>query len=1149
MRCPPLFLPALLAIWTGASPAARAEEKVDYNRDIRPILANNCLLCHGPDEKERKGGLRLDTAEGALAEKDGFAAIVPGNPEESELILRITSDDAEEQMPPRKTGKTLSPREVGLLTTWVKQGASYAKHWAYVAPKRPEPPEVRDRSWPRNAIDRFLLARLEGEGLRPSPEADRLALIRRASLDLTGLPPTPAEVEAFANDPAPDAYEKLVDRLLDKPAFGEHWARMWLDLARYADSAGYADDPSRTIWAYRDYVIRSFNANKPFDRFTIEQLAGDLLPGPTEDQLIATAFQRNTMTNSEGGTNDEEFRNVAVVDRVNTAATLWMGTSMACCQCHTHKYDPLSQREYFQFFAFWNNTEDADRRDEAPLLSLYSEEQEAKKARWVEEIARLESTLRTPTPELAESQARWEKEFPPDLPWHTPSPGAMTSRNGSELAGLDDHSLLVRKGAGTDVYTVELPLEPGTLTALRLEALPHESLPNRGPGRAGNGNFVVTRVTASVVPPEAKPIAGRYVRVELPGKEKILSLAEVQVFQGTENVAPRGVASQSSTDFDGKPQLALDGKTDGDYAKAKSTTHTAISDDPWWEVDLKETRSIDRIALWNRTDNDLQARLSHFRVIVLDEGRKAVWEKAVEEAPRPSAELAVSGARPIAFAAAYADAEQPGFEAGHVIDNKDPAKKGWAIGDASGRAHELTLVPKAPIEVPEGAKLVVSLEQASGNAEHTLGRFRLGVTSHPRAADVARTPEAIRAILHSPSAERTADQAAKLAEYYRGIAPELAPARERLAEVRRQQSEMKPYTTVPILRELAEKQRRTTRLQFRGNYLDLGEETPEGVPSALPPLPDDAPRNRLTLARWLVGPENPLTGRVIANRFWEQVFGIGIVRTSEEFGTQGELPSHPELLDWLATELVQQGWDVKKFLKMLVTSAAYRQSSRVTPELFERDPDNRLLARGPRFRISAEAVRDQALFVGGLLREKMYGPPVNPPQPASGLSAAFGSSIDWKTSQGDDRYRRALYTEWRRSNPYPSMTTFDAPNRDVCTVRRNRTNTPLQALVTLNDPVYVEAAQALARRMISGASSPEDRVRLGFRACLVRPPSDPELGRLLHLYEEARAEYARDPAKAKSMAGGPAGMDAAELASWTVVANVLLNLDEMVLKR
>ena len=750
---------------------------VDFNRDVRPILSNTCFACHGPDEKTRKARLRLDTRDGATE-----SAVVPGKPDASELIARLTADD-HGRMPPAKTGKTLTPREVEVLTKWVKQGAPYAEHWSYVKPVRPAVPVVQNPGVPvRNAIDAFVLARLRKEGLAPSPEADRYTLARRVSLDLTGLPPTAAEADAFVKDRSPDAYEKLVDRLLAKPAYGEHWARMWLDLARYADSAGYADDPLRVIWKYRDYVINSFNANQPFDRFTVEQLAGDLLPNPTTGQLVATAYHRNTMTNSEGGTNDEEFRNVAVVDRVNTTYMVWMGTSMACAQCHTHKYDPISQTEYFASLAFFNNTADADRQDESPTI-------------------------------------------------------------------------------------------------------------------------------------------------------------------------------------------------------------------PFW------------------TDAELNRR-NELEALVTD----------LED----------------------------------LLKDKKPAE--W-------------------------------------------------------------------------KAER-----------------------DRLVALKKELAALKPATTVPVMRELAGKDRRKTRLQYRGNFQDLGNEVAERTPSAFHGFPADAPKNRLGFANWLVGPDNPLTARVTVNRFWEQIFGVGLVRTSEEFGAQGELPSHPDLLDWLAVEF-QSDWDVKRLLRLMVTSSAYRQTAKVTPELYERDPENRLLARGPRVRLTAEMVRDQALAAAGLLSAKTLGPSVKPPQPNLGVSAAFGGAIDWQPSAGEDRYRRGLYTTWRRSNPYPSMSTFDAPNRDICVVRRARTNTPLQALVTMNDPVYVEAAQALARRAIDkGGKTPAEKAAFAFRACLVRPPTDAEVERLVTLYEQSRSRFAAEPAKAadfatKPLGPLPKGVDVVDAAAWTVVANVLMNLDEILMKR
>jgi hypothetical protein len=1147
------FVACLFSAVDQQGASAAEPGKVDFNRDIRTILSNNCNQCHGPDEAERKGGtdgLRLDTRDGAMLDLGGYAAIVPGDPAKSALIERITSADPDQQMPPKETGKKLTAREIELLKQWVKEGANYAVHWSYAKPNRPSLPPVEQAAWPRNEIDHFILARLEREGLAPSPEADRQTLIRRLALDLTGLPPTVAEVDAFVADQDPQAYEKLVDRLLQKETYGEHWARMWLDLARYADSAGYADDPARTIWMYRDYVIRSLNQNKPFDQFTIEQIAGDLLPNATNEQLIATAFHRNTLTNNEGGTNDEEFRNVAVVDRVNTTFAVWMGTTMACAQCHTHKFDPITQEEYFRSLAFFNNTEDADRGNESPLLTVLSPQQQMQKEAWDLEIATLEKQLATPTPELLAKQTQWEQSLPRELSWHAPKPTAVASREGS-VASIGDDSIvrLPAKGA-TDIYTVELPAIGEKLQALRLDAVPDPSLPGQGPGH-GAGNFVLSKLTAMIIPPVNAQRKGRFVRVEHLGKGVYLHLAEVQAFSGGENLALRGTATQISTDYEGPPQLAIDGNTDGNYA-AKSVSHTGSADNAWLEVDLGSEQPLDSVVLWNRTDGGTAARLSNFRVAVLNEKRDVVWEQTDTNPPNPSREFSLSGSGVATFAAAYADYEQPGFTAANLLQPQPG--KGWAIGGQTGKPHQLTLVAATPIDLPAGSKLSVMLEQTSPFENHTLGSFRLSYTGDAKAAELAKVPNSVLAVLQTPAAAHTEAQQTELTKHFLGQAVELEPQRQKLAAVQKQLTELKP-DTVPVMRELPADQRRVTKLQHRGNYLDLGVEVTEGTPAAFFPLPSDQPKNRLSLARWLVAEENPLTARVIANRYWEQIFGIGIVATSEEFGSQGDQPFHPELLDWLATELVRLKWDQKAMLKQLVTSASYRQSSRVTPELAQMDPDNHLLAAGPRVRLSAEMIRDSALAVSGLLSDKMYGPPVKPPQPAIGLSAAFGGGIDWQTSGGDDKYRRGLYTTWRRSNPYPSMAAFDAPNREVCTVRRSRTNTPLQALVTLNDPVYIEAAQALARRVLKEAEPNQPkRIELLYRLCLSRAPSERELQRITELYEQSLAEFRESPADAQKMAteplgAAPPGTDVAELAAWTVVGNVMLNLDEMFMKR
>jgi hypothetical protein len=644
----------------------------------------------------------------------------------------------------------------------------------------------------------------------------------------------------------------LVDRLLASPAFGERWARGWLDLARYADSAGYAQDPPRTIWRYSDWVIQAFNSNLPFDQFTIQQLAGDLLDNPDEMQLLATAFHRNTMTNSEGGTDDEEFRNAAIVDRVNTTMQVWMGLTMGCAQCHTHKYDPITQEEYFRIFAIFNNTQDSDKGDERPTLNTLPRSLQIQRDQLQREIEQLEQAV-----------------------------------------------------LALDKQKVELPERSG-------------------------------------------PLKTRFVRLELPAPQAFLHVAEVQAFSGERNLARQGKARQSSVDFAGPPQLAIDGNTDGDYA-AKSVIHTSQQDNPWWEVQLSADAALDRVVVWNRTDNGTHSRLSVLRVVLLDAQRQPLWIETVKVPPNPSRAFTI----PREFA------------------QVQPATRG---------------------------ALASYLTQGGGR----------------------QTPE-------QQALEAKKKQLAAL----RGVA-------------------------TPIMRELPASQRRQTFLQYRGNFLDKGPEVQPGVPAAFRPLKHNA--DRLGLAHWLVDPQNPLTARVAVNRIWEQLFGTGLVETSEDFGVQGMPPSHPELLDDLAVGFMESGWDVKRLIRRIVTSATYRQSSRVSQEGLERDPANRLLARGPRFRLSAEMIRDQALSVGGLLSRRMLGPSVQPPRPVLGLRAAFGGSTDWNTSPGQDKFRRGLYTSWRRTTPYPSMTTFDAPSREFCTVRRIRTNTPLQALVTLNDPVYFEAA-------------------------------------------------------------------------------------------
>jgi mono/diheme cytochrome c family protein len=1136
---------ALILVTSDPLPAEQSptqNESVDFNRDIRPILFGRCATCHGPDEQERAAGLRLDTPEGAFEDLGGYAAIVPGDAEDSEIMLRITTDDEDMRMPPPGNGDPLTDREIELLTKWIDQGAAYAKHWSYELPRRAELPEVNDAFWPNNEIDHFVLAKLEDAGMQPSPEADRLALARRVALDLTGLPPTWDEAQAFVKDPREDAYERYVDSMLGKPAFGERWARVWLDLARYADSAGYADDPPRTIWAYRDYVIKSLNENKPFDQFTVEQIAGDLLPDPTDEQLVATAFHRNTLTNNEGGTNDEEFRNVAVVDRVNTTMAVWMGTTMACAQCHTHKYDPITQEEYFRFFAFFNNTVDSDKRDERPTIALWSDAQKRRKAEITERMGALRTEIAAPSEQIAEQRSQWLDKLSTPPNWDVPK---ATAEAASRTFEVDADGWIHATGekAAQDSYQVEIPTDGTRWTGVRLETSADQS-----------SNFVISRVQATWVPETPTPTEARYARVELPGNSRILHLAEIEVFEGSKNIATEGKASQSSAYNNTPASRVNDGNTNGDF-NAKSVQHTATENHPWVEIDLGKVRPVDRLVIWNRTDGgkNIRERLKGFRVKLLDEERQTVWQQTPERVGAAKYELSVSGARPIEFARAFADFEQSGFAAEMVLSTKADPATGWAVSPKTGQPHQLTLTLRSPLPEQAGT-LRLSIEQRSQYERHLLDHFRVALTSDATVTEWAKLPAKIHSIVRREASSWTEEERAVIEQYYRSIAPALKQQRDELSGLEKELASMKPYTTVPVLQQLPKEKRRETKVQIRGNYQSTGDTVSEGTPEVFHPLDHADEPTRLDLARWLIDRENPLTARVIANRHWEQLFGTGIVETSEEFGSQGELPSHPKLLDWLAVELMDSDWDLKHLIKLMVMSATYRQSSVTTPEQIAADPGNRMLSRGPRFRISAEMIRDQALFVSGLLSEKKFGPPVKPPQPQLGLKAAFGSGTDWKTSPGDDRYRRGIYTTWRRSSPYPSMAQFDAPNREVCTVRRIRTNTPLQALVTMNDPVYVEAAQALARRMIEQAESTDERLEFAFKRCLTRVPTEAEYDRLSQLIDAATKNYAAAPEAAVTMATDPIGKlpedaDPVEYATWTVVANVILNLDEMLMKR
>jgi len=1148
------FAIATLSLVACSCSSLRAETEVDFKRDIRPILSNRCFACHGPDEEKIESGLRLDDFEKAVAPTDsGAAAVVPGKSEASEMIRRIVSTDEDERMPPPHFASKLTENEVAKLKKWIDQGAKYTKHWSFDALEVPtvvpvDPPEAF-QAWRNSPIDQLVLRQLTKKDWLPSKQADKRVLLRRLSIDLTGLPPSLQEQHDFLQDDSPLSYERTVDRLLNSPAFGEHWARKWLDMARY-----------------RDWVIRAFNEGMPFDQFTLEQLAADLLPNPTEDQLVATAFHRNTLTNNEGGTNDEEFRNVAVVDRVNTTMAVWMGVTIACAQCHSHKYDPISHKEYFQVFAILNQSQDADRRDESPLLSWFTSEQRRMREDLVKEQESVLQQLEMADESMKPKQIAWEKELTAPVEWTSVFPSKVTAKTNSSIAIDDSGKIRVQNDADKDIYSIEWPIADvkrlQEWSGLAIRTVPDKTLPGGG-AAIGNGNFVLTDVRAKLVPAELTSIAGQYVRIELPGANKILSLAEVQVFSNDENMARKGTASQINESHGGVASRAVDGNTAGDYEK-NSVTHTETCDSPWWELDLLSNQPIDKIIVWNRTDNKLLSRLAGAKVRVLNAAREEVYSYVIEK-PKVSQTIDLLPSIEIPWSVANADFAQEKFDAKLAIDTDK--KSGWAVGDAINKPHELVLAVDSSKWMErlktwdKPGVIRLSLEFQSDHRRHVLASFRIATTNDARATALMSLPTQVQQWVRKQASERSSEEFGKLHNYYAAeVSPERKPLRERRDALAKLLADLKPATTVPVMAELPSAKARETFVQLRGNYRVHGDRVDPGLPTAFHPYKNDSSKteklNRLDLARWLMQKDNPLTPRVIANRYWETLFGVGIVRTSEEFGSQGDLPSNPELLDYLANELMELRWDTKKFLRMLVMTAAYQQTSSVTAARFEEDPENIFVSRGPRFRATAEQIRDNALAAGGLLSMKMFGPPTRPPQPNLGLKAAFGSNTDWETSTGGDRLRRAIYTQWRRSSPYPSMATFDAPNREVCVLKRDRTNTPLQALVTLNDPVFIEAAQGLARRVVLvelPKASNEERIARIFEHALARLPAERETKSVLQLLDVARVDLESAADRASKLATDPIGLlpdgaSTVEMAAWTTVCNVVLNLDEFLMK-
>jgi hypothetical protein len=1124
---------------------------VDFNRDVRPVISEKCYHCHGPDDKARKAKLRLDLRAEAVKEREGKLPIKPGDADHSDVMDRITTKETDDIMPPPKEGHAMTQRDIEIIRKWINQGAPYAEHWAFAKPKMTEDLKAKDGRpvSGSGAIDFLINKKLAENGMKMSPRADMHTLVRRTALDLTGLPPTTEEISRFTN-PAfilqPSAFEQVVDHYLASPAYGERWARVWLDVARYADSAGYGSDPLRlNIWPYRDWLIKAFNSNMRYDQFTVEQLAGDLLPNPTEQQLVATAFHRNTMTNTEGGTDDEEFRVAAVKDRIAVTMQAWMGLTLGCAQCHSHKFDPMTQKEYYQFFAIFNQTADSDKANEAPTMPLPTVEQTEKINKLRSEIAELEKSMSVgASPELVKEFAEWESKRKKETKWVSLKPATMKSEKGVVLKELPDQSILA-EGAESDVYTIEAETEFHGITGIRLEALTDDRLPGHGPGRSEGGNFVLSEFKVTANAAESNNVKrARYIRVAMPGKARFLHLAEVQVFSGGKNIAPKGTATQSSTAYNGPAKLANDGKTDGDY-KHGSVSHTAQQDDPWWEVDLMHEVPVESIVIWNRTDGGTAERTVNFTVSALDEKRKEVFSVNETKAPKPSVALSFGGPEQVAFREASADFEQTDFKASQSIDGDD--KTGWSIGPSFGQNHTAVFLPKVAIGGKTGSsRLIFTLAQHYG-ASHTLGRFRLSLTTDKEPQSML--PESIRALLSIPVKERSAAQTAQLLNFYKPKSKLYAETRKKIDAKKAELAAVKPLA-IPVMMELAKDMQRESHFLNKGNFLDPGEVVQPALLQSFHAAPLNEPVTRLTVAKWLTSRDNPLTARVMVNRLWAQIYGVGLVETEEDFGTQGTLPSHPELLDTLAIEFMESGWDIKTLLRSIVMSQTYQQSSKVTPEALQKDSRNRLLSHYPRRRLDAEQVRDQALALSGLLSPKIGGPSVFPPQPDGLWRAAFNGQRSWETSKGEDRYRRGLYTFWRRTVPYPSMATFDAPSRENTTLRRVPTNTPLQAFVTLNDPAYVEMAQALGRRMVkNGGGDIPSRVRFGLELCLARPASAEQVTAIVQLYEQELANYSKDTEAAKKLAGVVSeGHEAAEMAAWTVVANVLLNLDGVLMK-
>ena len=1036
-----LLATASALLLTASAASSDAAETITYNRDIRPILSDKCFFCHGPDQNQRKGKFRLDVREDAVTKK----AIVPGQPDESGVIRRIRTTDPEEVMPPLDSHRTLTAAQKDLLARWIAAGAKYEAHWAYVPPVRPATPPGK------NPIDVLVLQRLHELGLEPFPQADRRTLARRLYFDLIGLPPKPEAVEAFARDKSPDAVSQLVEKLLAMPQFGERMAIGWLDVARFADTIGYHSDNPRNVWPYRDYVIKAFNENKPFDQFTREQLAGDLLPNCTQETKVGSAFNRLLLSTEEGGAQPKDYEARMLTDRVRAVGSVWLGQTIGCAQCHDHKFDPFTQRDFYSLGAFFADIKEPIIGGREPGMLVPDDKQAPELSRLEADLAKAQKEYDAPHPEWAAAYADWQKVHLgatlQDRHWTALTPLHAESANGSKLKIEKDHSVLVSgKKSETDTYTVSFTNGVNDVVGLRLEALPHDSLPAKGPGRADNGNFVLTEVTARI-------------------------------------------------------------------QRADQTTNV---------VSFKSARA------------------------------------DVEQAGDGQ-----SGGYATYGAAATIDGDAKG------------AEPGWAILPAAGQPHQLVLALAAPLTLQPGDRLTLELKQ--NRAGHLLGHFRIGVTTNAAAVDGnLRFPPAkeIGELLQIAADQRDAAQKEKLFAHFKSVAPEAAAPRDQLAAARKAKSEFEaklPRCLVSATND----EPRTVRILPRGNFLiETGDVMKPALPAVLAGSASsagDRKLNRLDLANWLVSGENPLTARVVMNRLWKQFFGMGLSKVVDDLGAQGELPPNQALLDWLACEFMSptapdpdsriahhasrpppHAWDMKHMIRLIVNSDAYQRTSVPTEKLRTRDPLNRELAVQSRWRLDAELVRDNALSVSGLLVEKIGGPSVKPYQPDGYWENLNFPVRSYDATVGPDQYRRGLYVWWQRSYLHPSLVAFDAPTREECAADRNRSNIPQQALVLLNDPTYVEASRAFATRVLQeGGGNTKARLTWAWRQVLDRKPRADELKTLEPLLTKHLAEYRTNPSAAEAFlkigqTPLPSKIDQAELAAWTNIARVILNLHETI---